>query len=233
MRYSLSLLPFLYLAAGYAVQAGWDWTKQARERMPMAALAAIVVLGLPLLELRAWAPYYPFYLNAIGGGKANIARYFSPDEVSEFDTRQVAERICPVAPAGLRLATARPKSMTYYLLRCGRPDIRIVALYDPLYIPRDGDIIVLERSRRFLETQDFFDLLPQSDMPHREVQVGFLAASTMYTLRSSALAAKSAQRPALAQARVSQPCCAPTERHVASASFQTFPAWHAFLRQQP
>jgi len=215
------------------VQAGWDWAKQAKARMPMAALAAIVVLGWPLLELRAWAPYYSFYLNAIGGGKTNIARYFSPDEVSEFDTRQVAERICTEAPAGMRLATARPKSMTYYLLRCRRPDIRLVALYDPLYVPRDGDVIVLERSRRFLETQDFFDLLPQSDMPHREVQVGPLAASTMYTFRSSALATKSAQRPAFAQARVSQACCAPSERHVASASFHTFPASQAFLRQQP
>ena len=229
IRYSLSLLPFLYLAGGYAVQAGWDWAKQTRARIPLAAMAGLVLLAWPVLELRAWSPYYPFYLNAIGGGKTNIARYFSPDETSEFDTRQVAEPICRDAPAGMTLATARPNSMRYYLQRCGRPDIRIVALYDPLYVPGNGDVIVLERSRRFLETQRFFDLLSPSDMPRREVRVGPVAASTMYVFQSSALASRKTQTPALAQVRPD----ARAERDMASTTLYKFPAWQGLLREQP
>jgi len=143
-------------------------------------MAAGVVFGWPLLELHAWAPYYPFYLNSIGGGPRNIARYFGPDETSEFDSREVALRVRAMAPTSVKLATARPMSMTYYLKSCGRPDIQVVPLYDPLYVPRKGDLIVLEPSRRFLETERFFNLLEQSGMSHRQVQVGPITASTIY-----------------------------------------------------
>src|SRR5271156_261170 len=80
IRYSLSILPFLFLAGGYAVQQTWNWLTQRRMSLAPVGLAAVVLFGSPLLELHAWAPYYPFYLNAIGGGTRNITRYFAPDE---------------------------------------------------------------------------------------------------------------------------------------------------------
>ncbi|MGB8774645.1 MAG: hypothetical protein WCC78_10930, partial [Terriglobales bacterium] len=131
-------------------------------------------------ELQSWAPYYSFYLNSIGGEKQNIARYFAPDEVSEFDTREVAQQVCPFAPAAATVATARPMSMAYYLQACGRADLQIVPLYDTHYAPRDGDLIVLEPSRRFFETQRFFDALGNSPMPHSDIRVGPVLASTIY-----------------------------------------------------
>jgi hypothetical protein len=62
--------------------------------------------------------------------------------------------------------------MTYYLKTCGRTDLQVVPLYDPWYVPHEKDLIVLEPSRRFLETERFFNLLRQSGMSHREIQVG-------------------------------------------------------------
>jgi 4-amino-4-deoxy-L-arabinose transferase-like glycosyltransferase len=114
MRYSLILMPFLFMAAGYAVQYAWDYAKKRNLSLVPVGMVALILFVWPLVELRAWAPYYPFYLNSIGGGTKNITRYFAPDEVSEFDTREVAQEICPVAPTALRLATARPLSMTFY-----------------------------------------------------------------------------------------------------------------------
>ena len=102
------------------------------------------------------------------------------DEVSEFDTREVAQRVCPFAPAAATVATARPASMAYYLQACGRATVQIVPLYDTHYAPRDGDLIVLEPSRRFFETQRFFDALGNSGMPHSEIRVGPVSASTIY-----------------------------------------------------
>ena len=180
IRYSLPLLPFLYMAGGYAVQ---QTLKAAKGKVLFQALvgpAAVLLLGWPLLQLQSWAPYYSFYLNAIGGEKQNIARYFAMDEVSEFDTREVAQKVCPFAPDAATVATARPMSMAYYLQACGRADLRIVPLYDTHYSPRDGDLIVLEPSRRFFETQRFFDALGNSAMPHSEIRVGPVLASTIY-----------------------------------------------------
>ena len=98
--------------------------------------AAVILVAWPLLESQAWAPFYSFYLNSIGGGTRNITRYFAPDEVSEFDTREVAQEVCPAAPRAAKLATGRPMSMAYYLQTCGRADIEVVSLYDPHYVRR-------------------------------------------------------------------------------------------------
>jgi hypothetical protein len=186
IRYSLPLVPFLYLAGGYAVQQTLKAAKGKVLSRAFVAAAAVILLGWPLVELHSWAPYYPFYLNAIGGEKKHIARYFAPDEVSEFDTREVAQNVCPFAPIAATVATARPMSMAYYLHACGRPDLQIVPLYDTHYAPRDGDLIVLEPSRRFFETQRFFDALGNSGMPHSEIRVGPVSASTIYFFDPSA-----------------------------------------------
>ncbi len=200
IRYSLPLLPFLYLAGGYAVQQLCSLTKQRAATRALVGAAAVILFGWPLLELQSWAPFYPFYLNSIGGGTRNITRYFAPDEVSEFDTREVAQSVSPLAPRSARIATARPMSMAYYLRTSGRYDIDVVSLYDPNYVPRDGDFIILEPSRRFFETQRFFKVLGDSDMTRLQVHVGPILASTIYRFDSSAQAAKSLEeRPTVGQ----------------------------------
>ena len=70
--------------------------------------------------------------------------------------------------------------MSYYLDTCTRNDIQVVPLYDPHYSPRSGDLIILEPSRRFLETQRYFDTLSHSGMSHSAVRVGPVFASTIY-----------------------------------------------------
>ncbi|MBV9182461.1 MAG: glycosyltransferase family 39 protein [Acidobacteria bacterium] len=184
VRYSLPVLPFLFLAGGYAVQAAWDRMREKRISPAFAGLAAATLFAAPFLALHAWAPYTSFYLNSIGGGRKNLARYFGQDEVSEFDTREVAQQVCSSANGGTRLATARPMSMTYYVANCDRTDIEVVPLYDRHYQPRQGDMIDLEPSRRFFETQRFFDTLEKSDVSRREVRVGPVLASTIYLFDS-------------------------------------------------
>ena len=92
------MLPFVFLAGGYAVQEIWKRVKGKAWSPAFVGAAAVILIGWPLAELQAWAPYYSFYLNSIGGGTRNITRYFAPDEVSEFDTREVAQQVCPFAP---------------------------------------------------------------------------------------------------------------------------------------
>jgi Dolichyl-phosphate-mannose-protein mannosyltransferase len=193
IRYSLPLLPFLFLAGGYAVQQLWVLMKQRRISGAFVGMAAVTLFALPVSQLRTWAPFFSFYLNPIGGGTRNITRYFAPDEVSEFDTREVAQSVCLSAPRSARLATARPMSMSYYLETCRRSDIEVISLYDQKYVPQDGDLIVLEPSRRFFETQRFFDVLGKSDMSHTPVQVGPVLASTIYRFDSSVSAARTLQ----------------------------------------
>lgn len=206
IRYSLPVLPFLYLAAGYAVQQVWKSVKGKAWSPAFFGTAALLLIGWPLAELQGWAPYYSFYLNSFGGGTRNVTRYFGPDEVSEFDTREVAQQVCPFAPKAATVATARPMSMAYYLEACGRSDIDIVPLYDTHYTPRDGDLVILEPSRRFFETQRYFDTLKSSGMTHSDVRVGPVFASTIYLFDPSAVEAKNSQEIlTLTQARGASP----------------------------
>jgi Dolichyl-phosphate-mannose-protein mannosyltransferase len=206
IRYSLPLLPFLYLAGGCAVHELWKYVKGKPWSPVFASIAAVILIGWPLAELKTWAPYYSFYLNSIGGGTRNITRYFAPDEVSEFDTREVAQQVCPFAPVATRMATARPMSMAYYLETCGRTDIQVVPLYDTHYAPRNGDLIILEPSRRFFETQRYFDTLRSSAMSHSDIRVGPVFASTVYLFDTSAPELKSTQEPfMLTQLRSARP----------------------------
>ena len=186
IRYSLPLLPFLYLAGGYAVQQ--IWISLRRRGLPLAAVGipAFIVASVLILEVQHWSPFYSFYLNQIGGGRREISRYFAPDETSEFDTREVAQRVCQVAPGKVTVATARPMSMSHYVEACGRRDVEVATLYDATYLPRNGDLVVLEPSRRFFETQRYFDVLRNSEMPHDDVSVGPIRASTIYVFDSSA-----------------------------------------------
>jgi hypothetical protein len=234
MRYSLILMPFLFMAAGYGVQHAWNYTKKRNLSLVPVGMVALVLFAWPLVELRAWTPYYPFYLNSIGGGTKNITRYFAPDEVSEFDTREVAQEICPSAPTGLRLATSRPLSMTFYLANCGRSDIQIMALYDPAYVPQEGDVIVLEPARRFLETQRYFDMLRHSGMPNKQIRVGPVLASTIYLYQPSTPAEKgSEQQMILSWSRQPQSSSHTDNNHPNWASGLIASLWRLPVRRQP
>jgi Dolichyl-phosphate-mannose-protein mannosyltransferase len=191
IRYSLPMLPFLYLAGGFAVQQLSMVLKERAASRALVRIAVIVLVAWPILELQGWAPFYSLYLNSIGGERRNITRYFAPDEVSEIDTREVAQEVCAFAPRAAKLATARPMSMAYYVQSCGRMDIDVVPLYDPHYVPQDGDLIVLEPSRRFFETQRFFDALERSGMPHKEIRVAGVLASAVYRFDRSTEASRS------------------------------------------
>ena len=55
----------------------------------------------------------------------------------------------------------------------------------PIMRPRNGDLVILEPSRRFFETQRYFDVLKNSGMSHSDVRVGPVFASTIYLFNPS------------------------------------------------
>lgn len=183
IRYVLGILPFLFIAGGYAVQQLYDWLTKRGVAPRAVAFATMLLVTWTAMQLRSWEPYYSLYLNTLGGGSNRIAHYFTPDEISELDARQTAAVVCESAPMGGRLATSKPLSMNYYLKRCGRNDIQVLRLYDHRYTPEEGDLILREDSRRFFETRDLLDFLSSSEMPHQDVRVGPVVATSIYSFQ--------------------------------------------------
>jgi hypothetical protein len=145
--------------------------------VPVAGLALV---AWPLADVVAWSPYYSMYLNQLGGGRVNAARFFPHDEVYDLDTREAIEALSRTAPAGAWLAAGNPETVAYYLQKSGRSDIRVVPIYDLNYVPRPGDFILVQDSRRYFETQDLFDFLKQRSSAFREIYSGGVLTSRIY-----------------------------------------------------
>lgn len=183
IRYVLGVLPFLFIAGGYAVQQLYEWLMKRGVAPRAVAFAPVLLVIGTAMQLRSWEPYYSLYLNTLGGGSKRIAHYFTPDEISELDARQTAAVVCESAAPGGRLATSKPLSMKYYLKRCGRNDIQVLRLYDRSYTPEEGDLILREDSRRFFETSSLLDFISSSKLPHQEVRVGPVVATSIYSFQ--------------------------------------------------
>jgi len=183
IRYLVSVLPFVYLACGYAVEKLYDRLARIRN-VPVARLglagAACFFFVLPFGETVAWAPYGSLYLNALGGGRANIARFFPHDEIYDLGTREAVEAVASQAPTGARLAAANPMTVHYYLERQTRTDIQVLPMYDANYVPRPGDFLLVQDARRYFETGGLHDLLIRAHMPYRDIYQANLPTTQVY-----------------------------------------------------
>ncbi len=182
IRYLLLILPSLYLAAGWGIEALWG--KLARRgalgRAVAAGLGGLILAAWPLANLAQWAPRQRLFLNAFGGGQANAGRYFPPDEVYDLGVREAAEYVCRTAPRGAVLAGSDPMGLRFYAKDLGRPDLRIVPLFDPNFVPRRGDFLLIQDSRRYYETAGLIDLLERHWRPEKSVSVDGLVAAQVY-----------------------------------------------------
>ncbi len=183
IRYLLQMLPFLFLLAGYAVEKLYHWLARlepiALRRLGMA-LAGLAFFVWPAAETLAWAPLYPLYLNQLGGGRANAAKFFPHDELYDLGVREAVEYVCQVAPQRAVLAVSNPMAVGYYLQKCGRSDIHIGALFDPRYVLRPGDFLLIQESRRYFETEALFDLVQRQGHPLKEVRVDGVVTARIY-----------------------------------------------------
>jgi hypothetical protein len=183
IRYLLDMLPFLFLLSGCAVGKLYEWFTRLDSvtvrRLGMA-LAALVLLVWPAAETVAWVPSYPLYLNQLGGGRANVAKFFPHDELYDLGVREAVQYICRTVPGGAVLAVSNPMAVGYYLEQCGRADVQVRALFDPKYGMRPGDFLLLQESRRYFETEDLFREVRDHGPPLKEVTVAGLVTARIY-----------------------------------------------------
>lgn len=161
LRYTLSLMPFLYMGAAVGAVALSNWIERPLANFIKGSNAAALATGLLLIVLvavPAWttfasAPHYALYSNAVG--ERYTARYFPHDEFYDDGVNEAIRFICRHAPPNATIVSETPGVVQYYLEKFGRLDLQSQVLSDPEYTPsaQQSTYVILQKGRTYFENQ--------------------------------------------------------------------------------
>jgi len=164
LRYTLSLMPFVYMLA--AVGVAWMLRRVAglkRDGLLAPARLATAATLLVFLALPAWSalsvrPHYAMYTNALGAHQAGY--YFPHDEFYDDGLREAIKFVADHAPRGATLAHETPGVVRHYLERFHLTDLdaRVLSASDfsidaaplPAYF-------IIQRGRTYFENRAKMD----------------------------------------------------------------------------
>ena len=191
LRYTLSLLPFVYMIAAVGVVAAARGTlallKISREQRPaMASLVGACVLSL-FVGVPAWAafesaPHYALYTNALAPNGAGY--YFPHDELYDDGLREAIRYVAERAPHDAVLANETPGVVRYYLEKFGRTDLRPRTISDAQFdvtAEQAPTYVILQRGRTYFENRDEMERVRASFTLEQQVLVNGVAAAEVYS----------------------------------------------------
>ena len=168
LRYTLSLMPLVYITAAIAMVQIWRVLSSTLGKLSLrtrtaelaaAAFVALVFLVSPGVSMIRSLPYPSLYLNALGGNR--VGYFFPHDEFYDLGARESIEYLAHTAPRGATIASDMPGVVEYYLERYHRLAIRSEILSHPDFsLDRvQPDYVVLQRGRIYFENQQTFKLV--------------------------------------------------------------------------
>ena len=186
LRYTLSLMPFVYMIAAVGVVALVRW---ARKRFPgwqrvslaLPAIAAALFVCVPAWPVFANGPHYALYTNALGGGRAGY--FFPHDEFYDDGMREAVKFVCEHAPQGATVAHETPGVVRYYLSVYGRTDLKSQVIssreFDVTTAP--GPVYVIVQSgRTYFENREELEAVRARFRKLDEVKIDGATAAEIF-----------------------------------------------------
>ena len=157
LRYTLALMPFVYMLAAVGAIA---LIRASIARFPAwkhASLTAgsIIFIGLPAWTVFANGPHYALYTNVLAAERAGY--YFPHDEYYDDGLREAIEYVCDTAPHRAMMAHETPAVAAYYLATFGRPDLvsRVISSSDfDLAKVSTPTYVIVQRGRTYFENRE-------------------------------------------------------------------------------
>ncbi len=162
LRYTLSLMPFVYMGAAIGTMTLIRWCRVGLEKLkagpamlrPATALLVLILIAVPAWTAYASAPHYAMYTNILG---TRYTAYFFPhDEFYDDGLNDAIRFVCARAPQAATIVTEAPGVVLYYIEKLGRKDLQVRVLSDPKYTISDqgSAYVILQRGRTYFENQD-------------------------------------------------------------------------------
>ncbi|MBC7932289.1 MAG: glycosyltransferase family 39 protein, partial [Rubrivivax sp.] len=192
LRYTLSLMPFVYITAAVGMVALTrgllKLLKISREQRPTLTSAVAAVSLAFFIAVPAWAaflaaPHYALYVNALAPRDA-AGYYFPHDELYDDGLREAIAYVAEHAPPGATLAHETPGVVRYYLERFGRTDLRPRTISDPQFdVAREVApvYVILQRGRTYFENREEMEAVRASFTPEHEVVINGVSAAEVYS----------------------------------------------------
>ena len=161
LRYTLSLMPFVYMGAALGAVALARWLSdllKARMSSEVAAAIGTAAVAFAVMAVPAWtayasAPHYGLYSNVLG--ERYTAYFFPHDEFYDDGVREAIQSVCRRAPQNAVVVSETPGLLAYYTAIFGRPDLQSRVLSDPKFTPsaQAPTFVILQRGRTYFENQ--------------------------------------------------------------------------------
>ena len=163
LRYTLSLMPFVYMLAAVGVVGLIRWTTSwfagsKRAAFIVSGLAVMIFVVAPAWTAFANGPHYALYTNALASDKAGY--FFPHDEFYDDGLREAIKYVCEQAPSGATIAHETPGVTRYYLSVFGREDLQsqvissqefdVGSVTGPVYV-------IVQRGRTYFENREEFE----------------------------------------------------------------------------
>ncbi len=190
LRYTLSLLPYVYIlaAVGTVTLTGIATSlvrasENVREKTRglVTVFAVLIFIVWPAWIAYANGPHYGLYTNALGAGRAGY--FFPHDEFYDDGLREAIKFVCDVAPENALIAHETPAVTRYYLKEFGRQDLQSRAIsaadFDPANLSITGYVVV-QRGRTYFENQEKISFVRVNYNKVHEVSIKGLIAAEVF-----------------------------------------------------
>jgi hypothetical protein len=193
LRYTLSLMPWVYMGAAVGTVALLAWLEQFFARVTTASTATTVATTLLvalLIAVPAWtayanAPHYALYSNALS--EKYTARFFPHDEFYDDGVNEAINFVSRRAPQNALIVSETPGVVRYYTEKFGRTDLQSRVLSDPNYTPstQEPAYIIMQKGRTYLENQaEMKDVRERFTLVYAGCIKGHTAAEVYSTMAS-------------------------------------------------
>jgi len=196
-RYTLSVMPFVYMIAAVGIVWMLKWGSEivrnwSRDRAVQLAAAAVLIVAfvvLPAWTAYANGPHYNLYTNALGAGRAGY--YFPHDEFYDDGLREAIKYVCDTAPQGALLVNETPGVVRFYLEKYRRTDLQSRVLSDPAFTITGDEpqaYVIYQKGRTYFENQEELKTVLARYRPVHVVCVQGLVAAEIYSRNGNATA---------------------------------------------
>jgi len=189
LRYTLSLMPFVYMIAAVGVVALVRWILSRLPQTKELSVAVFAGTLLVFVVVPAWiayrhGPHYALYTNALAANKSGF--YFPHDEFYDDGLREAIKHVCDHAPPGAVVAHETPGVVRHYLAAYGRTDLVSHPISAPDFNPTKtpGTVYVLvQRGRTYFENREELETVRASFHKVDEITIDGLSAVEIFANR--------------------------------------------------